>query len=323
MIAEPQGDRRAEREAADWYARLNQTPIETHELEAFYAWRREPGNDAAYKRVEDIGRAVRDLRGDPDLAAVARAALDRGATRRTRGKRRRLAPYIIGGAMAALACLGGAFLALTAPKTYDTGVGQMTVVRLEDGSRVSLNTDSRLRVRFTKGERRVELSHGQAFFEVAHDTVRPFLVSAGPAEVRAVGTAFDVRADGSGLIRVALAEGRVAVRDDGAHWTLEPGEGIALGADVRSARPTSVNVATVTSWRQGRLIFEDVPLRDAVAEINRYSQTKLVLGAGAPAQKLVSGRFETGDVEDFIKAVTLAYGLRASKAANGQVILST
>ena len=115
----------------------------------------------------------------------------------------------------------------------------------------------------------------------------------------------------------------MAVRDDGAHWTLEPGEGIALGADVRSARPTSVNVATVTSWRQGRLIFEDVPLRDAVAEINRYSQTKLVLGAGAPAQKLVSGRFETGDVEDFIKAVTLAYGLRASKAANGQVILST
>ena len=322
MIAERQEDRQAEREAADWYARLSRTPVETEDLEAFYAWRRDPRNDAAYKRMEDIGRAVRELRGDPDMAAAARAARDRGATKRRRESRRKVVAFSIGGLMTAAACVAGVTILLRAPRTFDTDVGQMTVVRLEDGSRLSLNTDSRVRVRFTKGERHVELVRGQAFFEVAHDTTRPFLVSSGSTEVRAVGTQFDVRADGSNLVRVVLAEGRVAVRDDDRKWTLEPGQGIALGADPRSAHPTSVDVTALTSWREGRLIFEDVPLRDAVAEINRYSKTKLVLGAGVPASRRVSGRFETGDVNDFINAVTLAYGLRASKPENGQIIIA-
>ena len=214
MIAERQEDRQAEREAADWYARLSRTPVETEDLEAFYAWRRDPRNDAAYKRMEDIGRAVRELRGDPDMAAAARAALDRGATKRRRESRRKVVAFSIGGPMTAAACVAGVTILLRAPRTFDTDVGQMTVVRLEDGSRLSLNTDSRVRVRFTKGERHVELIRGQAFFEVAHDTTRPFLVSSGSTEVRAVGTQFDVRADGSNLVRVVLAEGRVAVRDD-------------------------------------------------------------------------------------------------------------
>ncbi len=88
MIAERQEDRQAEREAADWYARLSRTPVETEDLEAFYAWRRDPRNDAAYKRMEDIGRAVRELRGDPDMAAAARAAGVRGAPNRGRRSRR-------------------------------------------------------------------------------------------------------------------------------------------------------------------------------------------------------------------------------------------
>jgi len=322
MIAERQDDRRAEHEAADWYARLNKTPIETEELEAFYTWRREPHNDAAYKRMEEIGRAVRDLRGDPDMAKAAQAALGRGADKRRRERRGRIVGFSILGLGAAMACLVGAVILIKSPRTFDTDVGQMTVVRLDDGSRLSLNTNSRVRVRFSKDERRVELVRGQAFFEVAHDTSRPFLVSAGSAEVRAVGTEFDVRVDSPDAVRVVLAQGRVAVRDDATKWTLEPGQGLALGVDPRTARPTSVDVGAVTSWRQGRLIFEDVPLRDAVAEINRYSKTKLVLGANAPASQRVSGRFETGDIEDFVNALTLTYRLRALRDTKGQIILA-
>lgn len=326
MLEDRQGAR-VEREAADWFSRLSQTRVENEDLTAFAEWRRDPMNLAAYNRIEDISRAVRGLADDPEIMAATREARARPPERRDRWAFPRLKPRawgpVLGLAGVVAASLIG-WLALTAP-TYSTAVGEQLNARLDDGSRVRLNTDTRLRVRFTGGVRRVELLRGQAFFEVAHDTRRPFIVAAGATQVRAVGTKFDVRR-APGDVRVTLAEGKVAVHDGsagGTDWMLVPGQSLDLGARAKLTRPTSVDVPATTAWTTGYVAFQDVSLADAVTEINRYTRQKIILGAGVPADRRVSGVFPTGDTGDFVAAVTKLYGLKASPRLGGGLELST
>ncbi len=326
MIDDRQGTRRVEREAADWFSRLNQTRVENEDLAAFAEWRRDPLNLAAYNRIEDISRAVRGLADDPEIQGATHEARARPAERRARWAVFRLSPKVWGptlGLAGVVAASAIGWLALTAP-TYSTAVGEQFSARLDDGSRVQLNTDTRLRVRFTGGARRVDLLRGQAFFEVAHDTQRPFIVAAGSTQVRAVGTKFDVRRD-PGEVRVTLAEGKVAVRDSsggGKDWMLAPGQSLDLGARAKMTRPTLVDVPATTAWTTGRLTFRDVTLADAVTEINRYTREKIVLGAGAPADRKVSGVFPTGDTGDFVAAVTALYGLKTLRRPDGGLELT-
>ncbi len=326
MLEDRQGTRRVEREAADWFSRLSQTRVENEDLTAFAEWRRDPLNLAAYNRIEDISRAVRGLADDPEIQVAAREASSRPPERRDRWTVFRLTPRVWGptlGLAGVVAASVIGWLTFTAP-TYSTAVGEQFSARLDDGSRVQLNTDTRLRVRFTGGVRRVELLRGQAFFEVAHDTQRPFIVAAGSTQVRAVGTKFDVRRD-PGEVRVTLAEGKVAVHDGsggGKDWMLVPGQSLDLGARAKLTRPTPVDVPATTAWTTGYLTFRDVTLAEAVTEINRYTRDKIVLGADAPADRKVSGMFPTGDTGDFIAAVTTLYGLKSTRRPDGGVQLA-
>lgn len=325
MIEDRQRTRRVDREAADWFSRLNQTRVENEDLTAFAEWRRAPENLAAYNRIEDISRAVRGLADDPDIQAAARQARQRPAARRVtwpalERPMKLWAPALGLAGLVAASVVG--WLAFTAP-TYSTAVGEQLSARLDDGSRVQLNTDTRVRVRFTGGVRRVELLRGQAFFDVAHDTARPFIVAAGPARVRAVGTKFDVRRE-PGEVRVTLAEGKVAVHDGagGKDWMLAPGQSLDLGARARLTHPTAVDVRATTAWTTGYLTFHDVTLGEAVAEINRYTRQKIVLSADAPTDRKVSGMFPTGDTADFLAAVGTLYGLKAHRRPDGRLELT-
>jgi transmembrane sensor len=207
---------------------------------------------------------------------------------------------------------------LTTP-TYATAVGDQLAARLADGTRVQLNTNSALNVRFDGGVRRVELVRGQAFFDVAHDPARPFVVVAGDTEVRAIGTRFDVRRD-RGAVQVVLAEGKVAVSEQGsrpASWTLKPGQVVTTGGKPDAARPTTTDVAVATSWTTGQLTFRGTPLAEAVNEVNRYSRAKIVLGAGAPAKARINGIFAIGKPDEFITAMTSLYGLHTERRLDG------
>ncbi|MET3528175.1 FecR family protein [Phenylobacterium koreense] len=217
----------------------------------------------------------------------------------------------------ALAALSFAAVALiivmaTRGPAYSTDVGAQQVVRLEDGSVVRLNTDSKVRVRYGQHVRRLVLERGQAYFEVAHDGGRPFVVEAGDAQVRALGTKFDVQRT-EGKTRVTLVEGRVEVARAGtpSAWTLKPNEQITLGE--AAPRPGPADVPQATSWTIGRLRFLDTPLVKAVDEVNRYSRTKIVLDAGDVAQVRINGAFETGDTAAFVSAVTELFGLTAAR----------
>ncbi|WP_156447792.1 FecR family protein [Caulobacter sp. CCH5-E12] len=328
MIKDRGKNGRITREAAAWHALLNDTHprIETEDLEAFSAWQSDPSNKAAYDRIDDISRGLRALQDDPDIRQATAEALARGPERRRFVMRlgTQRVRVVVGSLVAAsvVASVAGGYIALR--PTYATEVGQTFSARLSDGSRLTLDTDSQVRVRFSGGERRIELLRGQAIFEVAHNAQRPFIVQAGDTRVRATGTRFEVRRIGQD-VRVTLTQGSVEVVDRDAKaktWRLRPGETLALkpaGASI--ATPTSVDIQTATSWTTGTVTFQDVPLDEAVAELNRYSRDKIVLGDGAPRTRRVSGVFSTGDNDDFIAALSAYYGLQSDRKSNGDIEL--
>ena len=325
MIDEQTQARRRTDEAAAWFTRMDSATISNATLNAFWAWRKDPLNRAAYDEISQIGATAMSLRDDPQIKAAVAQALERpsrsgrlaGALTARRGVYRLGGALVVGAAAIVVAVLvqGG--------DRYSTGVGQQLTVNLVDGSKAQLNTDSRLRVRFVKGERRLYLERGQAFFEVAHDAARPFVVDAGRAQVRAIGTRFDVRRAGD-EVEVTLAQGRVQVTVSGARadgWTLAPGQHIRIDRDAAKPAPSATDVESATAWTSQRILLRDVPLDQAVAEVNRYSRAKVALGPGAPREAKVNGAFDTGDIEGFAAGASDSLGLRVERRAGGDLEL--
>jgi transmembrane sensor len=190
------------------------------------------------------------------------------------------------------------------PATYSTAVGEQRVVKLEDGSIVTLNTRSEIKVRFESDRRMIDLVKGEALFEVAHDASRPFQVFAGTAEVRAVGTRFNVERSASGTT-VAVVDGIVEVRShlssggrDGnstAQTSLperfSAGEQAQLPEQGQTITRTVADIDRVVAWRERRLIFRSEPLATIAAEFNRYNDVQLIVEGPATSARLLTGVF--------------------------------
>ena len=198
---------------------------------------------------------------------------------------------------------------------YETPVGGLASVPMSDGSNVTLNTDSHIRVAVTETERSVELQQGEAFFDVAKDASRPFVVRAGTKRIVAVGTQFTVQRFGDD-VRVLVTEGRV--RLEGA---MSPPVLIAAGslarADgaavvVRKALPPQVD--ELLSWREGYLRFHETALADAVAEINRYNTRKIVIEDPELAAIRISGTFRPTQYEAFVRVLQDGFSIQARNA---------
>lgn len=313
---------KADKEAAAWHERLGTTSVATQTIEDFFTWRALPGNADAYRRVQRVWTESGRASADPVLAQALEEARLRAARRRlVRGRR----PLMIGSvvAVAGAVCLAvsGTFW-WQGRGLYSTDVGQQRVVELADGSNVKMDTGSRIRVRLERGMRRVDLMEGQALFTVAHDATRPFVVQAGDTEVVAVGTVFDVQRRGadvdvtlvSGIVDVASASvpARKTRMNAGQQTRVSSGD----------VRTRAVDTKSATAWTQGRLIFEDVPLANAVAEINRYLPEKIFIDDATLNAAPINGVFRTGDRDAFVAAASDALGLVASSGAGGSVRLS-
>lgn len=311
------------REAATWFTRLSRRRVSTEDVKAFSAWRRNPDNAQAYERLETVWTASHALAEDPDISALTAEALGKVPPPvRARAMMSRLLKPLGAVAVALIAAASVGVWALNRPLQYATTVGEQRVIRLADGSSLTLGTDTEVQVRLRPKARSVRLVKGQAYFQVQGDPHRPFIVSAGDTRVMAVGTRFDVRRFGDGA-RVVLVEGRVDVRDAGSpgdDWILRPGQQVLTTAH----RPvvTTVDTTTATSWTTGRLIFEQTPIRAAIAEVNRYSERQIVLQAPQIADTLVSGAFDTGDIDGFVAALGDLYPVTAERRPDGTVLIS-
>lgn len=303
---------RARAEASAWIVRLHGAH-RTPELEAgFRRWLgASPDNAAEFERVT----AVWESAPHASIAGLPRVV-----------HRERPAPNPRRLAFAATLLLfvaAAAFLGyrLEQDPEYVTAIGEQRTVPLDDGSRIALNSNSRVQIEFTADKRTVRLLHGEAFFEVAHNKERPFVVIAGENQVTAVGTAFEVRYEPD-HIDVTLVEGKVNVTSTagplGAPTSASSGYAMTAGERVRIAKGAAAKVDAprvdaVTAWRRGEVMLDDTPLPEAVAEMNRYSKKPLVIDGNRIATLRVSGIYHTGDSEGFAQTAARLYGLQVTQ----------
>ena len=284
----------------------------------------------AFERCTDTWQDVAGV-ALQDYATAAKTGADAQnmpwATRRTRWAVR------VALAGVAVAVVLVAMQPWRASDTYATNVGELRTVILEDGTRISLNTSTRVRVALASAQRTVRVEEGEALFEVAKDARRPFVVHVADREVVALGTVFSVRLTptdvlGSDALDVTLIEGQVSVRaasgdsDKGAETRpilLKPGDRLRLsepgGKATRGSQRVTMqmdrpHVDQVMAWRRNQAVFDDVLLSDAVAEMNRYSRQPVVLVGDESSKGLrISGLFRTGDNVAFARAVAALHGL--------------
>lgn len=191
---------------------------------------------------------------------------------------------------------------------------RIRLIDLPDGSKASLAAHSALTLTYAPSERRLRLVRGHVFFDVAHQAARPFVVEAGGRRITALGTRFDVRSDAEGL-QVTLLEGRVRVDSpslDGPQAAVElrPGEEL-VAAPGRAPTVGQADAAKAEAWRQTRLVFEDRPLREVIAELNRYAVLQLVIDDPRVAALRITGQFRTGDNARFARNLSRLHPVRA------------
>jgi transmembrane sensor len=226
---------------------------------------------------------------------------------------------------------------------YSTPIGGRRSIELPDRSRVQLNTNTELQVAFSDNARLLTMSRGEAMFEVAKDPSRVFTVRVAGYEFKAVGTAFNIRADSPSEVQLTVTEGRVRVHHGAAADTAkDPASGAAptvfedpSDVEVEANKAVSIaarseridiltpdQVAEATSWQRGVIVFKATPLGQVVNELARYSTQRFVIAKPELANIPVSGYFEVGDVESLSTALQQNVGVKITQE-NGYLLLSS
>lgn len=349
----PPGDSRGiEQRASEWLARRDAGDWSEGDADALAAWlEAAPAHRVAFLRLQSAWEACGRLqalaaglppgvpaRGQWDGGAMihpgaslrpalpAPAGLE-DAARLVFSRRPRPAPRR-GRARTFAAVAAGAFLVVVASSTawrhapldaasHSTPLGHIRTLPLADGSRTVLGSDSRIDVRLSRAERRIDLQRGEAFFEAARDPRRPFVVLAGERRVVAVGTRFSVRRDGPDL-RVVVTEGSVRLESRPAAggqrpMSLLPAGSVALAtADGVLVQAGPVEAAErLVGWQDGMLAFRDTTLADAADEFNRYNARRIVIGDAAAGALRIGGSFRWSNAEGFVRLLEQGFPVRA------------
>ncbi|MGY1411120.1 MULTISPECIES: FecR family protein [unclassified Luteimonas] len=217
-------------------------------------------------------------------------------------------------------------LATVAPVHYATALGDVRSLDLADGSQATLASDSRIALRLSRSARHIALEQGEAYFEVAKDPARPFVVEAGTRRVVAVGTRFSVRRDAADL-RVVVTEGlvRLEAGDAGTQAdTLLPAGSVAIvHRDSVLVRSMPLDeAARLVDWRSGLLVFRDTTLADAASEFNRYNARKIVIGDARVGDLRIGGSFRWANAEGFVRLLEQGFPVRAEYRSDRIVLHS-
>jgi transmembrane sensor len=211
------------------------------------------------------------------------------------------------------------------PQTYATTVGKRDSVRLADGTRIVLAPDSRLDVAAGYGGsvRQVSLQ-GEAYFDVKHDDARPFVVHAGDAAIRDLGTTFTVRATGEQGVRVAVTSGLVSLsRSQGAPTdsvVLRPGDAGTLGVDGRALVERSGAAEADTAWTQGRLVFDNAPISTVRTEVRRWYGIDVQFDSSFADSHLSTTFNGNESADDVLRVIRLTLGAEVARQGNTATI---
>lgn len=303
-------------EALDWFGRLRDRAPDAATRAAFEAWL------ARSPRHAEEFRALEDLWGSPAFAdAVGRLPAARAARGPARLLRRPLA-LAAAAASLALAVWLGPTLLLRLQADHMTAVGERMSVALPDGSAMQLNSATAVALDFAGGRREVRLLEGEAFFDVRPDAAHPFRVAGHFGTVEVKGTAFAVRLEPR-EDQVVLERGKVEValrQDPQERVDLHSGQMVRAGASMLSP-PRAVDPAQALAWREGRIVFDDQPLADVLAELGRYRSGMVLVMDPAANGLRVSGNYRLDDVDGAIRTLADAAGVAISRLPGGIVIL--
>lgn len=334
-------------QAAHWWVTLNGEDCTENDRRDFAAWvSHSPDRVEAYLRVvtamstlvnpsvpwpdTPVDVLVREAKSNRNVEPLA----VQGDRHSRRYVPRPLIQWMSGLAAAVLLALGVPLL-IDQPQRYHTGVGEQLSVRLSDGSLVKMNTMSEVELSFDANRRGVSLISGEALFQVAHDPSRPFDVSAGQAQIRAVGTEFNVsRRDASTTITVL--EGRVIVSrpeagntltstasptsDADAPVALDPAERLVMNDSGSRSIERISDITAVTAWTQRRLVFERRTMGEVADEFNRFNREKIRIDDDALRQEQVTGVFQADDPQSFLAFIAKIPGVKIGRTEGVQAV---
>lgn len=307
--------------AEGWLARMGRAEVSAQDQAAFLAWL-EADDDrlALYEQAKAARASLEPLRAEmaPDMA-------------RLRWPRRRSAAprFIVAGGLAAAAIVAAMLLVPLLNgdiegRLYRSGPHEILDVTLADGSRVTLDAGSAVRVALADDARRVTLERGSAFFDVAHDAAHPFQVAVADRKVIVTGTRFATALRGGGG-EVSLLDGHVAigrrdVRAPGAlagAVRLKPGQRASFAAG-QAVHVRAADVDADTAWRDRRLVFRDAPLAEAVAAIGRYADRPVVLADPALGRLRVTAVLPLDGKGDLVERVDSLFPVAIEQAPDGR-----
>ncbi|MED5608940.1 FecR domain-containing protein [Pseudomonas sp. JH-2] len=300
----PRDDDPAWQQAMDWLMRLREAPDSMELRRACRAWAEADPRHA--RALRQLGRAWQ-LSGMPAESASAQALAPHAApvAPRPQPRRRKRWPQ----ALAASLLLGMLAWTLQPEDPNRFSASTNRELRLPDGSQVSLAAGSRLELAFSGNQRQVRLVQGEAFFDVAHDSARPFSVEAGGGTVVVTGTAFDVRAEGQAW-EVAVARGSVRVQPPRGlpPRQLGPGDRLRVEVPDGQVRQEKVPAGQIGAWRQGQLLANDTPLLDLLEQLRRNYPGVLLVDEQAFAGKRVTGIYDLRDPRRALQAMVRPFG---------------
>jgi transmembrane sensor len=301
---------RIEDEASVWAARLRGGAMTDADRAALAKWLDgNPEHRAVLARYRELSAELDVGFGGADVAAELAA------------QRRRWRRFTVITAAAA-AIVAGVFVWSGRPDGFETKLAERHLAALADGSRVELNARTSLSVAFSRSERHVKMSRGEALFSVAKDPARPFVIETPAGTVRVTGTVFDVRAVEAERVEVTVLEGTVRVqpaktpaRDE----ALTPGRQAVLRADdVNVSTLTDAAVQNVTAWREGQVAFDDTPLSDALQRFAAYHARAVTVDPAVSDLRL-GGRFALDDLDGLLGELQRVLPVRVIKGDQGAV----
>jgi transmembrane sensor len=306
--------------AAEWVARIQGRDVTRELREELSRWMdADLSHAVAYLRAEAAWERMERLKAMPASSLEPEDTVGRWRmTRRT----------AFAGGLGLCAASVAAWWIFSVPDTYKSAIGERRVIALEDGSRVTLNTASVLRVRFTDAERSLHLVSGEALFEVAHNPQRPFVVEAANSHIRAVGTAFSVRLR-SDLAEVTVTEGTVAVVEG--PQTVppsDPAKQIAAGSGAVVNRSTVAKSELAPdvlrqrlAWSEGAIELRGETLAQAAEEFSRYRTKRIIVADPRIASIRIGGRFPSNEADEFLRSVQAGFPVKIIEGADGTVYL--
>jgi transmembrane sensor len=334
--------------ANQWLLRLSlKTPTQGERAE-FDRWRAsDPRHEIAFRRFELIWQdtaALTDLSssvGPEDNAAVIF------------GGKLRIWLHLVAlpgiwGPVLGTVVIGWLMAWSLSASSYSTGTAEIKEMTLSDGSHITLGARSALEVHLGAKERRVVLTAGEAFFSIAHDRQRPFIVRVDDKEITVVGTKFDVHRIGS-EVQVSVLEGTVQVSNESAaRLSKSPEAGsesmprsnsapavqpalerrtLSAGQQARAVFGGGIDVEQTTrtvepgAWRQGRLSYVDTTLRDIVTDINRYSARQVVIADERAAAQRVSVTFTAGQIDAMLRGLPSVLPVEVIASGANEVVV--